>query len=167
MLARCTLALIILLVGCDGVKQPDDASMQAASASKQVPPPGWAYHQHPYRNGVSYSWGDEADTVFAGTCDSGPVFLTGGGDYPASSQKMDIVVDGRKIDAAIIRGNHGSGVMIEDAATVRLLSDAENRIEFQVDAWVRELQPSPLIKRFVEECEAMRKVDPNADGVPG
>jgi hypothetical protein len=166
MLARRTLALIILLVGCDAVKQPGNTAMQPASALKQVSPPGWAYHRHPYRNGVSYFWGDEADTVFAGICDSGPMFLTRGGDYPASSQRMDIIVDGRKVDAAII-GGHGSGVIIEDPATVRLLSDAKNRIEFRVNAWVRELQPSALIKRFVEECKAMRKVDPDADGLPG
>jgi len=57
--------------------------------------------------------------------------------------------------------------MIDDEATVRRMAKAEGPIVFRADGWKRELSPNPLIKRFVEECEAMRKVDPDADGLPG
>lgn len=123
---------------------------------------GWAYQYEGFRNSVAYEFGDKAKTSFVGTCDAVPVFLLRGGDYPDDATQFQLTVDAKSWDLEVSGGHHGRFLFIDEPEIVSAIRSARIHIEFRVGGWQKQLKPHPYLIRFVDDCIARRKADPDA-----
>jgi hypothetical protein len=141
-----------------------------SACHREVPvnKPGWRFGMSGRGPHVSYNFGDyrkatlpapqAEETVFAGTCDLTPIFLVIGGDYHLRATQFTLSVDGTSWNLKIFNGvDAPRALYMDDPVVVAALREAKERITFDVDGWHRELEPSPLIRKFVDECEAKRR----------
>jgi hypothetical protein len=143
------------------------AASRASPLVRERPKPwvvrGWEYERYRYRNLVRYHFGDPADTQLVGLCDSHPVFMVAGGDYPVGTEKFQLTIDGAIWSLPAFQDEHGRQLPIPDTLTQRLLG-ARQKIAVAIGSWRRELKPSSELEFFVEECDKMRQRDPEGVG---
>lgn len=152
-----TAALILMIVsGCHQDSQKTKAGWQFGSGGRG---PRVSYNFGDYRK-VTLPVPQAEETVFAGTCDRTPIFLVTGGDYPLGTARFTLIVDDHSWSLRAFQGEHGRALFMDAPDVVAALRNAKNRVAFQVGSWRRELKPSRLIRRFVDECKAKRKVSP-------
>ncbi len=75
---------------------------------------------------------------------------------------FELIVDERSWDPEAFKGPHGRAFIVEEPEIVAAIRRATHRIAFKVGDWQRELKPDPLVRTFVEDCVARRKIDPEA-----
>lgn len=127
---------------------------------------GWVSQSNSYRNTLFYDFGDGSS--FFATCDASPVFGFKGGDYGGRYRDYELRIDGQRWDLEIAPSNHGAILVVDNPKFADVLAAAKTQISFAVGPdWQRTLKPSPLLAKFVSDCRAMRKLDPDADGTAG
>jgi hypothetical protein len=143
---RTISAVILLLTACSSQKTTREAA-------------GWSYTSEGYRNQVEYDFGGPEQISFFGTCDRQPIYLLKGG-MPEGA--IDVRIDGKSWPFVAIQTEHSRGFTIDQPSVVEAIGQAKRVISFERSGWKRELRPTALLQRFIDECVARRKIDPAA-----
>jgi len=156
MLRLSIIGLILIVAACSGDKPPPSK-----------PSVGWSSKSDRYRVSLFYDFGDQSGTRFVATCDAFPIFMLSGGDYVGTTGKFRLFIDDRSWTLDTWAGEHGRALIIHGPHFADAFANARKLIGFRVDDWQRSFKPIPQLAQFVAKCRAMRKADPDADGIPG
>jgi len=144
--------------------------VSACSAGSSNPPNakiGWSSKSDLYRISLFYYFGDRSGTRFAATCDAFPIFAILDGNYVNETGTFRLIIDDHSWDLQSWAGEHGRGLLIDEPQFADAFANARKRVIFRVGNWRRSFKPTPQLASFIAKCRAMRKIDPDADGIPG
>jgi hypothetical protein len=99
-----------------------------------------------------YTWSQERDIVFFGMCNSSPIYMLSGGDYPSDTQRFTLVVDNSSWVLPAFRGEHGRGLAVDQREQLIAIRSAKHRIAFEVGTWRQELRPNAALESFAHDC---------------
>ena len=142
MLARLTLVLLFLAVGC---RPADPAAGDTA---------GWEYSlaHGAIASRLTYEWDDGERTALVGSCRGEPSYFLFGGNYKLGATQFTLTVDDQSWTLPASQGVEGRGLFVYRYAPTMAIGKAKRRIAFQVGNWRREVRPGPILANFVRDC---------------
>lgn len=135
---------IPICAGCSGSE---------ATHRSTATPTGWRYvsGQGAFEGRLSYV--DPArEAKFAGICDGEPSYFLKDGNYSRSATSFTLVVDDRSWKLPISQTEHGRLLPVERQEQQAAISNARQRIIFQVGSWRYELKPGAELAAFARNC---------------
>ena len=80
------------------------------------------------------------------------MFALFGGSYPERADEFILTVDGKSWTLPAFQGQHGRGLLVEQAEPNAAIARANKLVVFQVGSWRRQLQAGPLLRVFGAAC---------------